>query len=322
MKKNIYPIGITMGDPEGIGPEIILSAINNHKIHNSIKPIIFGNSYFLKKAANLLKINKKIIDHNSIFEAINNFDNKYVNCFNIGDFSEARGKLSYDFITNATSATMKGIVSAMVTAPINKEHLNKAGYKYPGHTELIAKLTNSPEVSLMLTTPKFSVIHVTTHMGILDAINSINPKLVYRTCKRGIEIFKKLGILKPKIGICSINPHAGENGLFGNNEEKIKILPAIKIIKKEGHDVDGPLPADALFYKAGMNKYDLIVAMYHDQGHCPVKVLGIDNAVNITIGLPIIRTSVDHGTAEDIAGKGIASAKSLTKAISLAHKLI
>ena len=197
-----------------------------------------------------------------------------------------------------------------------------AGHKYPGHTELIAKLTNTSEVSLMLITNKLKVIHVTTHLGLLDSIKLINPELVYRTCLRGINIIKKLGISSPKTGICAINPHAGEDGLFGYGEEEKKILPAIRKLKKEGFNIDGPMPADALFYKASIRDYDLVVAMYHDQGHCPVKVMGIDHGINITAGLPIIRTSVDHGTAYDIAGKGLSSDKSLLKAISFAYKLI
>ena len=230
--------------------------------------------------------------------------------------------MSYQFITHATKAAIDKEIGAIVTAPINKKSLNMAGHKYPGHTELIAKLTNTSEVSLMLITNKLKVIHVTTHLGLLDSIKLINPKLVYRTCLRGIDIIEKLGIPNPKIGVCAINPHAGEDGLFGYGEEKEKILPAIRKLKKEGFNIDGPMPADALFYKASVKDYDLVVAMYHDQGHCPVKVMGIDHGINITTGLPIIRTSVDHGTAYDIAGKGLASDKSLLKAISLAYKLI
>ena len=195
---------------------------------------------------------------------------------------------------------MAGEVYAICTAPLNKAALHAAGHRFPGHTELLAHLTGTDEVSMMLSTPKVKVIHVTTHIGLIDAIERIEPGLVERTIRRG---HAALGP-NPSIGVCAINPHAGENGLFGHGEEEKKIEPAIEALRAEGIDVDGPLPADTAFYLAGRGDYDLIVAMYHDQGHGPVKVLGIEAGVNITVGLPVIRTSVDHGTAFDIAGPG------------------
>ena len=317
----LTPIGITIGDPSGIGPEIVVSALNNPKINKNIIPIIYGNHNFLLKACSILNIDRKIIKSKNTKDAIKNFNPKFINCVNIGKVSHNRGELSYQFIYNATQAAIRRDISAIVTAPINKKILNNAGYNYPGHTELLAYLTKTPEVSLMLVTPKLNVIHVTAHMGIIDAINLINPELVYRTCIRGIKILKKLGLPNPKIGICALNPHAGEDGLFGYEEEKNKISPAVKKLQNEGYNVKGPLPADALFYMASIKDYDLVVAMYHDQGHCPVKVMGINNGINITAGIPIIRTSVDHGTGEDIAGKGIASDESLLRAINLAYKM-
>tara|TARA_B100000745_G_C20132277_1_gene388004 strand:- start:129 stop:1103 length:975 start_codon:yes stop_codon:yes gene_type:complete len=322
MKNSKIPIGITIGDPSGIGPEIVISALSNAKINKNIAPIVYGNYSYLKKTAYVLGYNINIIKNKTTKEALKHYDPESINCIDIGNKSENYGELSYQFITHATKAAINKEISAIVTAPINKKSLNMAGHKYPGHTELIAKLTNSSEVSLMLITNKLKVIHVTTHLGLLDSIKLINPELVYRTCLRGINIIKKLGISSPKTGICAINPHAGEDGLFGYGEEEKKILPAIRKLKKEGFNIDGPMPADALFYKASIRDYDLVVAMYHDQGHCPVKVMGIDHGINITAGLPIIRTSVDHGTAYDIAGKGLSSDKSLLKAISFAYKLI
>ena len=322
MKNSKMPIGITIGDPSGIGPEIVVSALSNSKINKNIAPIVYGNYFYLEKTVYALDHNINIIKNKNTKEALKHYDSKSINCIDIGSKSDSHGELSYQFITHATKAAIDKEIGAIVTAPINKKSLNMAGHKYPGHTEVIAKLTNTSEVSLMLITNKLKVIHVTTHLGLLDSIKLINPELVYRTCLRGINIIEKLGIPNPKIGVCAINPHAGEDGLFGNGEEKEKILPAIRKLKKEGFNIDGPMPADALFYKASVKDYDLVVAMYHDQGHCPVKVMGIDHGINITTGLPIIRTSVDHGTAYDIAGKGLASDKSLLKAISLAYKLI
>jgi 4-hydroxythreonine-4-phosphate dehydrogenase len=174
---------------------------------------------------------------------------------------------------------------------------------------------------MMLTAPKLRVIHVTTHMGLLDAIDRIEPGLVRRTIERGHEVLVKAGIPRRKIGVCGINPHAGENGLFGRGEEESKIIPAVEACRAKGWDVEGPLPADTLFYRAGRGDFDMVVAMYHDQGHGPVKVLGLESGVNITIGLPVIRTSVDHGTAFDIAGTGKADERSLLEALRQAIAL-
>jgi 4-hydroxythreonine-4-phosphate dehydrogenase len=204
---------------------------------------------------------------------------------------------------------------------LSKEALHAAGHKYPGHTELLAHLTGTPEVSMMLVSPKLRVIHVTTHIGLIDAIKKIEPGLVERVITRGHEVLVKAGIKNPKIGVCAINPHAGENGLFGYGEEAEKITPAVEVCQKKGWDVRGPLPADTLFFLAGRGDYDMVVAMYHDQGHGPIKVLGLESGVNITVGLPVIRTSVDHGTAFDIAGKGIADERSLLEALRQAVDL-
>jgi 4-hydroxythreonine-4-phosphate dehydrogenase len=216
---------------------------------------------------------------------------------------------------------MSGEVAAIATAPINKASLRAAGHQYPGHTELLAHLTGVDEVSMMLSAPTLRVIHVTTHIGLIDAIAVIEPGLVERTARRGIDALMRAGLERPRVGVCAINPHAGENGLFGYGEEASKIQPAVDALRAEGFDVDGPLPADTAFYLAGRGEYDLIVAMYHDQGHGPIKVLGIDDGVNITIGLPVVRTSVDHGTAFDIAGTGTVHTASMVECIRQATAL-
>jgi 4-hydroxythreonine-4-phosphate dehydrogenase len=241
-----------------------------------------------------------------------------------GKISPVAGDAAFRFIELATKFATEGKVAAICTAPISKEALHLGGHQYPGHTEMLAALTRTPEVSLMLATPKLRVIHVTTHIGLVDAIAKIEPGLVERTIARGYAALVHAGIPNPRIGVCGINPHAGENGLFGHGEEQQKIEPAIAACRKKGWQVDGPLPADALFYRAQRGEFDLVVAMYHDQGHAPVKVLGIEAGVNITVGLPVIRTSVDHGTAFDIAGTGRADERSmleaLRQAIQLAHR--
>jgi len=199
--------------------------------------------------------------------------------------------------------------------------LHAAGHKYPGHTELLAALTRTPEVSMMLVAPRLRVIHVTTHIGLLDAIERIDAPLVERVIVRAHETLTRAGIARPRIGVCGINPHAGENGLFGRGEEATKIEPAVRSARARGWDVRGPLPADTLFFLAARGDYDIVVAMYHDQGHGPIKVLGLESGVNITVGLPMVRTSVDHGTAFDIAGKGVADERSLIEALRQAAEL-
>ncbi|MDX1292944.1 MAG: 4-hydroxythreonine-4-phosphate dehydrogenase PdxA, partial [Hyphomonas sp.] len=183
------------------------------------------------------------------------------------------------------------------------------------HTEMLAHLCGVDEVSMMLTAPGLRVIHVTVHIGLIDAINKIEPGLVFRTLERAQKTLNTIGLERPRIAVCGINPHAGENGLFGNREEENKLVPAVEKAQSMGWDVSGPLPADTLFFRAIRGDFDIVVAMYHDQGHCPVKVLGIESGVNITVGLPVIRTSVDHGTAFDIAGTGKADERSLLEAL-------
>jgi 4-hydroxythreonine-4-phosphate dehydrogenase len=214
------------------------------------------------------------------------------------------------------------VLQAIVTAPLNKEALHAAGHIFPGHTEMLAHFSGTPEVSMMLMAPRLRVIHVTTHIGLRHAIERIEPGLVERTIRRGHEALLRAGISQPRIAVCGINPHAGENGLFGEGEEADKIEPAVARCRADGLQVHGPLPADTLFFLARRGDYDLVVAMYHDQGHGPVKVLGLEAGVNITVGLPFVRTSVDHGTAFDIAGKGIADEQSLREAIDQALQMI
>ncbi|MGH3741382.1 MAG: 4-hydroxythreonine-4-phosphate dehydrogenase PdxA, partial [Micromonosporaceae bacterium] len=239
-----------------------------------------------------------------------------------GALHPAAGAASYDYVAVATRLARDGEVAAICTAPLSKESLHAAGHIYPGHTELLAELTGTAEVSMMLTSRQLRVIHVTTHIGLLDAIERIGPGLVERTIDRGAAALRAAGLAEPRVAVCGINPHAGENGLFGRGEENAKIAPAVAACDaKPGQRVVGPLPADTLFMRAVRGDFDLVVAMYHDQGHCPVKVLGLDSGVNVTVGLPIVRTSVDHGTAYDIAGTGRAEEASMIEALRQAALL-
>ena len=203
-----------------------------------------------------------------------------------GKLSAVAGDAAYRYVEVAANFAMNKSVAAICTAPLNKEALQAGGHHFPGHTELLASLTGTEEVSMMLSTPKMRVIHVTTHIGLIDAIAKIEPGLVERTIARGHAALVSAGIANPRIAVCGINPHAGENGLFGYGEEETKIAPAIVACKKKGWSVEGPLPADTLFFRAQRGDFDLVVAMYHDQGHGPVKALGLESGVNITIGLP------------------------------------
>src|SRR5699024_8294412 len=214
-----------------------------------------------------------------------------------GKIAAKSGDAAFKYLQKAIELAKNKKIDAICTAPLNKEALHKGGHNYPGQTEILAELTDTQNFSMMLSSSKLKVIHVTTHMGLIDAINSIEPERVLKVINLANDTLKKAGIQNPKIGVCGINPHAGENGLFGYGEEEEKVIPAVDKALGAGVDVEGPLPADTLFFRAQRGDFDIVVAMYHDQGHGPIKVLGLEAGVNITVGLPIIRTSVDHGTA-------------------------
>lgn len=321
-------VAITMGDAAGIGPEIIVKALADSELRTKARMLVIGDLGRLQLAMDIvsspLVINKVLEPADAQFTD-GTIDILDVDCIPAdlpwGELSAAAGHGAYLFIEKAVQLAMDHKVDAICTGPLNKAALYAAGHNYPGHTEMLAALTGTKEVSMMLTAPKMRVIHVTTHLGLIDAIAKINGDLVYRTIKRGHDLLIASGITNPRIAVCAINPHAGENGLFGYGEEATKIQPGIDQAKAEGIDAIGPLPADTLFFLAGRGDFDLVVAQYHDQGHGPVKVLGLENGVNITVGLPVVRTSVDHGTAFDIAGKNLADHESLLEALRQAVDL-
>lgn len=324
MKKPI--IGITMGDPSGVGPEVIAKSLNNEELYNRSHPIVIGDSKRLKEVIQILNLNSEVesVNENDDFETttfgkIKCIDlNLLTNNLEFGQINTISGDAAFKYLSKAIDLANSKRIDAICTAPLNKEAMQKAGHLYPGHTEILADLTNTDNYTMMLSSPKLKVIHVTTHVGLIEAINRIEPQRVLEVIKMADVTLKDSGIENPKIGVCGINPHAGENGLFGNREEEEKIDPAIKQAKDLNINVEGPLPADTLFFRAQRGDFDIVVAMYHDQGHGPIKVLGLEAGVNITIGLPIIRTSVDHGTAFDIAGKGIVDERSMNEALNQA----
>ncbi|MFC4779024.1 4-hydroxythreonine-4-phosphate dehydrogenase PdxA [Paenibacillus sp. GCM10023252] len=327
-------IGITMGDPSGVGPEIIWKALASPEVHEQLTAVVIGDGAAMQRARKVITQAPELLNiaPSRLGEGISSTA-AAVPIVDLGVFAEMdhvppygirsaeAGDAAYRCIEEAVRLGMEGRIDAICTAPINKESLNLAGHHYPGHTELLAYLMGAGEVAMMLTAPGLRVIHVTTHCGLLEAIRRITPERVYEVIQLGHQVLRRSGITFPRIAVCGINPHAGEGGMFGEGEEAAQIEPAIHRALAEGIDVQGPLPADTLFYRARRGDYDLVVAMYHDQGHGPVKVLGLESGVNISVGLPILRTSVDHGTAFDIAGQGVADERSLIEALLQAAAL-
>jgi 4-phospho-D-threonate 3-dehydrogenase / 4-phospho-D-erythronate 3-dehydrogenase len=321
-------VAITMGDAAGVGPEVVVKALADPQVYDRCRPLVIGDAGRLRSAVDITGVELTIAPVDGPEDGgyrHGTVDVVDLDCIPedlpFGELSEVAGEGAYRFIAVAVELATSGRVGAICTAPLNKEALHKAGHVFPGHTELLAELTGTEEVSMMLNAPKLRVIHVTTHVGLIDMVARIEPGLVERTIRRGHETLVKAGIEKPRIAVCGINPHAGENGLFGYGEEEEKVAPGIAAARESGIDAEGPLPADTIFYRAGRGDFDLVVAMYHDQGHGPVKVLGIEAGVNVTIGLPVIRTSVDHGTAFDIAGTGRAEEASMIEALRQAADL-
>ena len=306
-------IGISMGDPNGISPEIVVKAVNSPEVIGACTPVIFGSGEILESAAKLtgLKINCGIFDPSD---------------FKTADLKPCRvdkkaGEASLSYIRQAVKAAMSGEIDAIVTAPISKESTHLAGSKFPGHTEMLKELTGAKQAVMMFEGGNFRVVLVTIHNAIREV-----PKLITKERVLSVinithhSLINQFKIPEPRIVVCGLNPHAGESGAFGD-EEIIHIAPAIAEARKMGITVTGPLPADTLFYYANKGKWDAVVAMYHDQGLIPFKMLYFNVGVNLTLGLPIIRTSPDHGTAFNIAWKGVADPSSMIAAVSVAARL-
>lgn len=321
-------VAVTMGDGAGVGPEIIVDALLDPSVRAVCRPVVIGDLGRLRRAAQVRGAAVEFHRIDRVEDARN--EAGVIDVIDLGllppdlpwgELSPVAGDAAYQYVRVASELAMSGAVQAICTAPLNKEALHAGGHLFPGHTEMLAQLMGVDEVSMMLSTPGLKVIHVTTHIGLIDAVARIEPGIVERTIRRGHEALVRAGNPHPRIGVAAINPHAGENGLFGYGEEATKIAPGVEAARRDGIDARGPLPADTLFFLAGRGDYDLVVAMYHDQGHGPVKVLGIEAGVNVTVGLPVIRTSVDHGTAFDIAGKGVADAASMIEALRQSAEL-
>lgn len=309
-------IAVTMGDPSGVGPEILLKALVDARVKKAASVIAIGDMGVLKEAAKKLRL-KGPADEQVL--SVTNLDIKKLN---IGKPSKQSGEASIAFIEEALYMTAIGDADAFVTCPISKEAVKKAGFKFPGHTEFIAHLTGTEEFVMMLGGKDLKVVLVTIHEPLKKVSSLVTTESVLKTITITDKAFKAdFGLKKPRIAVCGLNPHAGEAGMFGDEDKKI-VEPAVKKARRAGIDAVGPLPSDTVFYRAAKKKeFDCVVAMYHDQGLGPLKLLHFDDGVNATLGLPVIRTSVDHGTAFDIAWQGKASHESLVAAIEMAAQM-
>ena len=326
--KNRIRMGITMGDPSGIGPEVIIKSFENPDVRSK-RIIVIGDYNIMKAMYNLLKIRSfNLLRISNVNES--QFDERLLNILDLrlidmkkfkpGEVRNDSGNAAFMAIKKAVELVMNKEIDAIVTAPVNKEALHLAGHKYPGHTEILAGLTNTKDYAMLLYDKRLRVIHVSTHISLLEAITGLKRERIEKVIEMAHEVMRKLNVEVPEIAVAGINPHSGENGLFGS-EEINEIIPAIRNMKKKGIRVEGPVPPDIVFLQALKGKYDIVVAMYHDQGHIPLKLLGFTSGVNVTVGLPFVRTSVDHGTAFEIAWLGEADEKSMVEAIKLAIRL-
>ncbi|MGQ9781280.1 MAG: 4-hydroxythreonine-4-phosphate dehydrogenase PdxA [Nitrososphaeria archaeon] len=324
-------IAITMGDPAGSGPEISLKALRNESVSSKARFVLIGDMKVFKKASETIGAHElffsQITSPDQALDsprAINVIDLDNVDLAKLvyGKPSPLGGKAAYDSIAKAVNYALSGDVHAIVTAPISKESLNLAGYNYPGHTELLASLAGAKDVKMMLVAGTFKVSHVTTHVSLRKALDLIKKERVLKTIELTHQSLQELfGMAEPKIAVSGLNPHAGESGLFGD-EEITQIRPAIQEASSKGINVTGPYPPDTVFYRAYYNKqFDIVIAMYHDQGHIAMKMVGFMEGVNLSLGLPIIRVSPDHGTVWGKAGKGTGNESATLEAIRLAVEL-
>lgn len=333
-------VGITMGDPASIGPEISLKVFQNEKLYQKCCPLLVGDSNVLEKVMEKLpdrriKLNQitDIKDAKFEYGTMDIYDMHEVDIerLEFGKVSKMAGNAAFQYVKKVIELANNHEVDATVTNALNKEAMNLAGHHYAGHTEIYGKFTKTPNYTMMLAHGNLRVVHVSTHVSLRKACDMVKKTRVENCIRLADEVCRNLGIINPRVAVAGLNPHAGEDGLFGDEEIK-EIGPAVKAMQAKGIDVEGPIPADTVFAKCVGGMYDIVVAMYHDQGHIPVKVIGFQYdkekkkwnsvaGINVTLGLPIIRTSVDHGTAFDQVLKGTANEVSLENAIDYAIKL-
>lgn len=307
-------IAVTMGDPAGIGPELCLHLLQNEAIAEVCTPVIYGDLSVLERVSSLLNL------------PLNSASVRDLRCVDgasitPGQVSAACGDAAFRYVISSIEAGLAGEVAAVATAPLNKEAMHAAGHKYPGHTEIFAERMSAARSCMMLTSPELTCSFATVHVGLCDVPGLLSVQRVLDVIELTHAAMRRIRGHEPKIVVCGLNPHAGENGLFGQREEERFIIPAIEAARAQGMHIEGPLPPDTAFLAWRRKQTDAFVCMYHDQGHIPLKALAFDSAINTTLGLPVIRTSVDHGTAFDIAWQGKANPNSLFEAVLLAARM-
>ena len=308
-------VAITMGDPAGVGPELCLRLLTEPRVRAVCEPTVVGDRALLDRVAR--QLGWPLPDR----ELVHDLGNLDAEGIEPGKVSAVCGRAAFEYVTVAIDEALAGRVDAIATGPLHKEALNAAGVPFPGHTEILAEQTKSPRVCMMLTSDAITCSLATVHVGHRDVADLLTRELVRETIEFTAAAMQRLRHRKPRILVCGLNPHAGEHGLFGYHEEERVIVPAIEDAREKGIDVGGPLPPDTAFLPKFRKATDAYVCMYHDQGLIPLKALAFEEAVNVTLGLPIVRTSVDHGTAFDIAWQGTADVSSFVKAVEMAAKL-
>jgi 4-hydroxythreonine-4-phosphate dehydrogenase len=333
-------LALTMGDPSGVGPEVIARAWADPQVHQHARPIVVGHPDIIARAAKLVGLDVQIREFHSADEfALSPSGPHVMPLINVcsddaaaapvGRVDARAGEAAYQCVTAAVRWALEKRIDGIVTAPLSKSALHAAGHHYPGHTELLAEMCGIHDFAMMLYLPPgehvrspagLGVAHVTLHQSLRSIFADLNPAAITAKCKLANTVMRRLGLQRPRVAVCALNPHAGEDSLFGD-EEKTIIAPAVAAAREAGIDATGPFPTDTLMMRARDGEFDAVVAMYHDQGHIALKLLGMHAAVNITLGLPIVRTSVAHGTAFDRAWQATARAEGMIAAIQTASKL-
>ncbi|MCD7868861.1 MAG: 4-hydroxythreonine-4-phosphate dehydrogenase PdxA [Clostridiales bacterium] len=320
-------IAVPMGDPAGIGPEIVLKALGREEVVGMARCVVVGDYRVLENALGFLHMDQSIRcitgpeqgDYRAGVINLINLDNVDMDSFRIGEISGRCGKAAYEYIARSIALASGGEADAVATTPINKEALRAGGVPYIGHTEIFGALTHTPDPLTMFEVRGMRVFFLTRHVSLRQACDLVTRERIKNYVKRCTQALKQLGVEGGTMAVAGLNPHSGEHGLFGT-EEMEAVVPAVEELQKEGYSVVGPIGADSVFHMALQGKYNSVLSLYHDQGHIATKTLDFERTIAVTAGMPILRTSVDHGTAMDIAGKGIASSVSMEEAIRLAVK--
>ncbi|MDP9425617.1 MAG: 4-hydroxythreonine-4-phosphate dehydrogenase PdxA [Actinomycetota bacterium] len=316
-----------MGDPAGVGPEIVAKTFADRDFGEENRALVIGDLGIMERAVWILALPLRV---HGIFEPEEaRFEEGTIDVVAVsglpedlafGELDARAGDAAFRYIERAIELASAGRVSAIATAPLNKEAMHLAGHRYPGHTEILAGLTGTEDYAMMLVTPELKVIHVSTHVALSEAVKRATTERELAVIRLAHASLRKLGVERPRVAVAGLNPHAGENGLFGT-EDSERIRPAVEEAMEGGIEATGPCPPDTVMMRARRGEFDIVVVQYHDQGHIPIKLMGFDTRVNVTVGLPFLRTSVDHGTAFDIAGTGKADHKSMRAAVDLACTL-